>query len=230
MHGFSIRINVYVTYTTKIDYLMVNIGNRKLSRNFIFFFSLLDCLARIQGEFDGRSKNAIIKRMIALGLIADRSEILPRKAKKSNKKGKSNGGEDSDGEDDDDSNGSSSDEEVNRTQSKRAKKQPKAKKVADKAKKVSDRPKKSMVKVPFKLNHLKTLLSELNDSLKSVLPWLQESLSDAAEDIEDTPNEAEDGVPLVPFTSDQTDAMDDENFKFFLTALGIQPPVEQMVS
>lgn len=183
---------------------------------------LSDCLKRIQGQFDGRSKDAIIKRMISLGLIADRSEILPRKAKKSNKKTKS-----SDRSDDDDSNDDSSDDDDGpvRVQNKRPKKPSKSKKVAD-----GKSNKKSVVKVPFKLNHLKTLLTELNDSLKSVLPWLQESLNDAAEDMEETPDDSDNGVPLVPFTSDQSNAMDDENFKYFLTALGIQPPIEQMVS
>lgn len=160
--------------------------------------------------------------MIALNLIADRSEILPRKTKKTSKKTKS-GGVSNDADDDDDSNDDSSDDETDRVQSKRPKK-------PSKSKKVTDRSKKSIVKVPFKLNHLKTLLSELNDSLKLVLPWLQESLSDAAEDMEDVPNDTDNGVPLVPFTTDQSNAMDDENFKYFLTALGIQPPVEQMVS
>lgn len=174
-------------------------------------FCLLDCLSRIQGQFDGRSKNSIIKRMIALGLIADRSEILPRKAKKSNKPTKSS---------DDDANDDSSDDESERIQRKRPKKQPTAKKSTSR---------KAVVKVPFKVNHLKTLLFELNDSLKSVLPWLQESLNDAAEDMEETPTDADNGVPLVPFTLDQTNAMDDDNFKYFLTALGMHPPIEQMV-
>ncbi|KAG4077692.1 hypothetical protein HA402_015735 [Bradysia odoriphaga] len=179
-----------------------------------------DCLAKIEAEFDGRSKNAIIKRMIALGLIADRSEIVPRKAKKSNKKSKSAGRSDDDDDKDVGSN-DESDNEADRVQTKRPKKQAKPKKTTKPAK-------KPIVKVPFKLNHLKTLLSEMNDSLKLVLPWLQESLSDAAEDMEETPNDGDNGVPLVPFTMDQSNAMDDENFKFFLTALGIQPPVEQM--
>lgn len=156
--------------------------------------------------------------MIALNLIADSSEILPRKAKKASKKTKSSALSD-----DDDSNDDSSDDEADRVQSKRPKKQTKPKKATGQSK-------KSVVKVPFKLNHLKTLLSELNDSLKLVLPWLQESLSDAAEDMEDVPSDTDNGVPLVPFTADQNNAMDDENFKYFLTALGIQPPVEQMVS
>lgn len=156
--------------------------------------------------------------MIALGLIADRSEILPPKPKKSNKKSKSGGRSD-----DDDANSSDeSDDEADRAKTNRPKKQTKPKKTTKPAK-------KPIVKVPFKLNHLRTLLSELNDSLKLVLPWLQESLSDAAEDMEETANDDDNGVPLVPFTMDQSNAMDDENFKFFLTALGIQPPVEQMV-
>ncbi|KAJ6639156.1 Protein timeless like, partial [Pseudolycoriella hygida] len=179
-----------------------------------------DCLSRIQEEFNGRSRNAIIKRMIALGLIADRSEILPRKAKKPKKKTKS-GGRSDDSDDEKDSSDNSSDDETKKMQSKRPKKQSKPRKPAGPQK-------TSVVKVPFKSDHLKTLLSELSESLKSVLPWLQESLSDAAEDIEDTPNDADNGVPLVPFTQDQNNAMEDENFKFFLTALGIQPPVEQM--
>lgn len=165
--------------------------------------------------------------MIALGLIADRSEIVPRKAKRSGKSKKSNG----QNEDDDSSEGSAStddDDEGDIVPKKKTAKP--SKKPSKPSKKSTTPPKKSNVKVPFKLNHLKTLLSELNDSLKTILPWLQESLSDAAEDMEDAPDDSDNGVPLVPFTIDQINAMDDENFKFFLTALGIQPPVEQMVS
>lgn len=57
---------------------------------------------------DKRSKNATIKRMIELGLIAERSEILPSKRKKSRKsqantEGDSDGSgsESSDSDDDD---------------------------------------------------------------------------------------------------------------------------------
>lgn len=192
----------------------------QLIRLIFFSFCLIDCLSRIQGLFEGRSKNAIVKRMIALGLIADRSEILPKKVKKSNKNTKSKA---RNGDSDTESNDDSSDDRTDRITAKRQKN-------SSKPKKAKIPSKRSAVRVPFKLDHLKSLLSELDDKLKSVLPWLQESLSDAAEDMEETPSDEDNGIPLVPFTIDQSNAMDDENFKFFLTALGIQPPIEQMVS
>lgn len=170
-----------------------------------------------------RSRNAVIKRMIELGLIADRSEILPSKRKRVLK---SAGQGDSDGESGTDSDSS----EVKDTRPVKIIR----KNVKPKAKAASEKSNRSVRAMPTKsklnVSNIKSVLNELGDGFKECLDWIQESLEDAAEDAEDPSDDPDDGVPLVPFSAVQREAFDSEVFKRLLIALGFQEPIKDMVS
>lgn len=202
-----------------------------MNRCFLFL-SLSDCLLKIMEAFvHQRSRNAVIKRMVQLGLIADRSEILPSKWKKSKKNRPTTGSESSgnDGSDNGDSSENDSDES-DRVDTRPVKVTVKT--VASKKSKQKEKQKsiRSVSKVSLNVAEVQRLLSELNGDLKESLEWIQESLNDAADDFEEISEDADDGVPLVPFTGAQRDAFENEQFKAILRALGIQEPVQEMVS
>ncbi|XP_055382553.1 MATH and LRR domain-containing protein PFE0570w-like [Condylostylus longicornis] len=82
-------------------------------------------------------------------------------------------------------------------------------------------------KNPLDIAGVRALLFQIDDKFNEAVEWLAESLSDAAEDNEDINNE-EDGIPLLPLIEIQKDAMEDDNFKKLLIALGIQPPIQEI--
>lgn len=211
------------------------------SQNNYYYYFLADCLKRIMAVFgEKRSKNAVINRMISLGLIADRSEIIQQRKKKS-KANEQNNDSDSDQSDDDD--GDEFNENIdhdidrnNRLPAQATKKKTNAlnKKLLDVSRRPNlkkPKPKKKVIKkAPLDIELVKTLMNEMNESLKENLAWIEESLNDAAVDIEDEPSDdPDDGIPIVPINADQRDALDNVNFRFFLISLGIQPPKEEMV-
>ncbi|XP_070072337.1 protein timeless homolog [Drosophila takahashii] len=173
-----------------------------------------DCLERIVHEFEERrSKQQIIKRMLEIHLIADKSEILP--AKKGRGKGKAKkqlpeiGGE-----------GDEYDFAEEPMFEDEGYKKPKAK------------PKKSqkrqVVRTPLDVGTVKALIAQVDgDKYQSAIEWLQECLQDASEDTEE-PAEDDDGVPLLPLMEAQKDAMEDGDFQKVLVALGMQPPIVGM--
>ncbi|XP_055851009.1 protein timeless homolog [Episyrphus balteatus] len=160
-----------------------------------------DCLQKIMDVFgERRSKNHIIKRMIQLHLIADKSEILPAKTTKK-KKSKSN----VEGE-----------EEGHRSKtSSKSKKSP------------QKQPNRTIIRTPLDVGTIRSLMENVDSNFADALEWLKESFADAAEDSE-TPSEEDDGVPLLPLLEIQKEAMEDDNFKKLLLALGAQPPLESM--
>lgn len=174
---------------------------------------------------DSRSRNAVIKRMIELHLIADRSEILPSKRKKSRKSMPSNDSGNSDSSDDD----NSDDENTDTRRVKVTVKTVAAKKAKSKPSNASA-PRK-LSKVALNVADVKRILSEVDDDIKQHFEWIQESLNDAAEDVEETDasEDPDDGVPLVPFTVKQKDAFDNVKFKELLTALGLEQPDKTVV-
>lgn len=212
-------------------------------RNFLFYRNLhflyvwlicVDCLTRIMEEFsDTRTRNAVIKRMLELALIADRSEVMPSKRRKSKKSAGGREDNHSEGDDDDDDDGDQSgdgsdsdEEEAPRAKIKVTVKNVKGKKQAVAAKPV----KRSAPKIAMDVTEVQRLMATLNDDDKENLEWLQESLNDAAEDAEDASEDPDDGVPLVPFTAKQREAFENDVFIDLLKALGIQEPVKDMVS
>lgn len=169
---------------------------------------------------ESRSRNAVIKRMIEIGLIADRSEILPSKRKRAAKSG---GARESDEESAPESDAS----DVPQTRPVKITK----KKV--KAKTPKEKPNGSVRAMPQKTRldatGIRQILSELGEEFKENFEWIQESLTDAAEDAEDPSDDPDDGVPLVPFSAAQREAFDSETFKRLLVALGFQEPLKDMV-
>ncbi|XP_055901939.1 protein timeless homolog [Eupeodes corollae] len=161
-----------------------------------------DCLQKIMEVFgERRSKNHIIKRMLQLHLIADKSEILPAKpARKRSKKDVAEGG----GE-----------------QRSKSKSSEKSKKSQQKQQK------RTIVRTPLDVGTIQSLMKNIDEKFADALEWLKESFADAAEDSE-TPSEEDDGVPLLPLLEVQKEAMEDEEFKKLLLALGAQPPIAAM--
>uniref|UniRef100_A0A6P4E1V6 Protein timeless homolog n=1 Tax=Drosophila rhopaloa TaxID=1041015 RepID=A0A6P4E1V6_DRORH len=175
-----------------------------------------DCLERIVHEFEERrSKQQIIKRMLQIHLIADKSEILPAKTGKGRGKAKGKQPEiGGDGDEYDFAEEPMFEEEGYR----KPKTKPKPKKVK----------KRQVVRTPLDVGTVKALIGQVNaEKYQSAIEWLQECLQDASEDTEE-PAEEDDGVPLLPLMQDQKDAMEDGDFQKVLVALGMQPPMAGM--
>lgn len=174
---------------------------------------------------DKRSKNATIKRMIELGLIAERSEILPSKRKKSRKSqpNTEDASSDSDASDESDDAPDSRPVKVTILQTKKSKSKPP---------KPKQQPMRQLPKIHLKVADIQRQVNEIDDSLKVHFEWIQESLNDAAEDVDDNDDSTDpsDGVPIVPFSMAQREAMENPQIKSLLQALGLQEPVKEMVS
>ncbi|XP_055616681.1 protein timeless homolog [Toxorhynchites rutilus septentrionalis] len=172
-------------------------------------------LSIITGEFDGvRSKQAIVNRMVTIGLIADKSEVKPRKfrSKKSSAANEGMSTEDSMSDED-------SDQESNIPV--------KATKAA-KPSKTKTTVKKKCVPTKTSLNtkRLRNLLAEIEESMKEAIEWLAESFSEACDDYEAGSEDPDDGVPLVPIMTPQRDALENTQFKELLKELGVAAPHE----
>ncbi|XP_060645851.1 protein timeless homolog [Drosophila nasuta] len=170
-----------------------------------------DCLQRIVAEFgERRNKQQIIKRMLQIHLIADKSEIIPVKEKKS--KGKSKNQQQSDNE----SGGEDYMEE------------PMFENAISKPKKVAKAKPRQIVRTPLDIGTVRALISQVDmEKYQLAIDWLKESLEEASEDIEEAA-EDEDGVPLLPLQEVQKEAMEQSEFQKMLVALGLQPPIVGM--
>ncbi|KAH8335679.1 hypothetical protein KR074_009096, partial [Drosophila pseudoananassae] len=183
-----------------------------------------DCLDRIVGEFEERrSKQQIIKRMLQIHLIADKSEILPPKSSKGRGKGKAKKQAES---------GSDFDEMMEEPMEEfegEPGDRPKAvRKPTKKSKNKPKQKKRQVVRTPLDVDSVKALLGQVDaEKFKSAVEWLQECLQDASEDMEE-PGEEDDGVPLLALMDDQRDALEDGDFQKVLVALGMQPPIAGM--
>ncbi|EDV41642.2 uncharacterized protein Dana_GF17582, isoform B [Drosophila ananassae] len=182
-----------------------------------------DCLDRIVGEFEERrSKQQIIKRMLQIHLIADKSEILPPKSSKGRGKGKAKKHSE---------NGSDFEDMMEEPMEFEAEAgdRPKAVRKTIKKSKSKPKPKKrQVVRTPLDVGAVKALLAQVDaEKFKSAIEWLQECLQDASEDMEE-PGEEDDGVPLLALMDDQRDALEDGDFQKVLVALGMQPPIAGM--
>ncbi|XP_073819591.1 uncharacterized protein [Musca autumnalis] len=169
-----------------------------------------DCLERILSEFEERrNKQQIIKRMLQLHIIADKSEILPQKPRKRKSKKKAEDNEEND---------EFMQEEGMMEGGKSSSSKPSKRKPAKSQK-------RKIVRTPLDVGTVRALLGQIDaEKYQESIDWLKECLDDAADD-EEEPNEEDDGIPLLPLQQQQKDAMEDENFKKVLVALGIQPPV-----
>ncbi|XP_055604879.1 protein timeless homolog [Uranotaenia lowii] len=166
-------------------------------------------LAIITGEFDGeRSKQSIVNRMISIGLIADKSEVkAPRKSR--SKKSNMEGGEES-------MSGSDSDSDSD-TIAKRPSK-PKTKPGVTK--------KRPTTKSSLNHKRIRSLMTEVEESMKEAVEWIMESFSEACEDYEEASEDPDDGVPLVPIMQSQRDALQSGQFCELLKELGVAAPID----
>ncbi|KAH8358759.1 hypothetical protein KR093_002235 [Drosophila rubida] len=171
-----------------------------------------DCLKRIVAEFgERRNKQQIIKRMLQIHLIADKSEILPAKEKKGKGKSKTQEGSDNESE------GEGED----------YMEEPMFENAASKPKVAKTKP-RQIVRTPLDRGTVRALISQVDmEKYQQAIDWLKESLEEASEDIEEAA-EDEDGVPLLPLLAVQKDAMEQSEFQKMLVALGLQPPIAGM--
>lgn len=162
-----------------------------------------------------KNRNAIIKRMIEIGLIAERAEILQKNIRKSN----ATAGNDSDEEMDDyDENAIEDIRPI---------------KIVSRRKNLSTKKYKNHTKLnthKINIQEIRKYMGELNEDLRDNLDWVCESLNDAATDAEDCSEDPDDGVPLVPFSSKQRDALEDDTFRKLLLAVGLQIPAQNAVN
>ncbi|XP_039970840.1 protein timeless homolog [Bactrocera tryoni] len=191
-----------------------------------------DCLQRIINEFvDRRTKRQIIQRLLQLHIIADKSEIMPKKKpKRKSKKASANSeGSDNEGEYMDEPQFgellSPSGPKASKTSKK--KKKDKLKKNKNKlaaTAKPAKPVKRKIVRTPLDVGTVKALIAQVADKYQEAIDWLKECLDDAAEDTEE-PGEEDDGVPLVPLQEIAREAMENTDFQKIIVALGIQPPL-----
>lgn len=180
---------------------------------------------------DTRSKNAVIKRMIQLGLIAERSEILPSRRKKSKKSMPSNGSDSESGDSDteDSDAGDTGDTRRVKVTIRNVKN---SKKSTEKVSKQKQPPTRQLAEIKINVDDVKRQITEIDESIKVQFAWIQESLNDAAEDADDNDDlsDPSDGVPIVPFSMAQKEALENSQFKNLLLGLGLQEPIKDMVN
>lgn len=177
-------------------------------------------LDRIMDTFSlFKSKNAVVKRLLELGLIADRAEIVKRKrGTGAKKKGHGSDSDDSDSRSEDDENDGNYDIWDRETQRFGKSKTMSAKKGSMKSVQKLD------------INSIKRIVSEIEETHKEALEWLLEALSDALEDIEDNQvadtDDAGTGIPIVPILETQIQAIENDVFKRLMSAICLQSPDE----
>ncbi|XP_022211508.2 LOW QUALITY PROTEIN: protein timeless homolog [Drosophila obscura] len=175
-----------------------------------------DCLERLVREFgEQRGKQQIIKRMLQIHLIADKSEILPAKSSKGRGKGKAK----SSNSDSDRGSGSEADEYME---------EPMFEDARDSRKLKNKSRSRQVVRTPLDVGTVQALIAQVDTAkYQPAIEWLTECLNDASEDT-DEQAEDDDGVPLLPLLQAQKDAMEDGDFQKVLVALGMQPPIAGM--
>lgn len=182
---------------------------------------------------DTRSRNVVIKRMITLGLIADKSEILPSKRKKSRPNRPGNLSNDDSGSGSGSGSGSDSDSSTENRRSVKitvkSKKSSKSSSATPSKRAASQR----TAPVALDINKVKDLINNMNEDAKDHLNWIIESLNDAADDYEEPDSDADDdednSVPLVPFLATQKEAIKTNEFENLLANIGLQKPLKEMV-
>lgn len=102
-----------------------------------------------------------------------------------------------------------------------------------KAKKSSNQmqPTRRPTKKSFNVPKAQELISRLTElGMKDALEWLREAFEDISEDLQDEDVDQDDAIPLVPIMADQREAVENDEFKTLLRELGMQEPLEAMVS
>ncbi|KAG1662164.1 Protein timeless [Nymphon striatum] len=155
-----------------------------------------------------RSKNKVKDKLLELTLVNDKKELRKRKPKDPSKKKrrKNNDSEVSGNEENAHSSSDSENENFNNNKKNGS----------------EDLIKKISVKEAFDF-----IQSFCKDERRESISWIEEELSSAAEDRNDSEPEA---IPIVPFSSHQNTSMQDETFKSMLLLLGIKPPRNEQES
>lgn len=174
------------------------------------FFFYTDCLKQIMKSLlHKRSENSVITRMIELGMIANRSEIQPVKRKGVEESTHINISDDIE-----------EDSYVSDAIATLGK--------GDKTPKQKSKPIRKKTHI---VDDIYSKIQEMDDDLKEHLTWIQESLNDAAEDFDydEDSTDPQDGVPLVPYSMAQKQALENKQFKTLLVSLGLQEPLQSVV-
>lgn len=166
-----------------------------------------DCFKRIMEVFDKkRSKKAVAKRMVQLGLIADESEILPSKTKKNKRFEHEQHERRSENETSSDDDGDDSDDETNPSERRFG---------------VS---RKLEASFQIKQKEAMSLRNEVEEKFREGIDWIIESLKEAAEDFEQVSDDIDDAIPIVPLSESQKEALDNPQFQKLLTSLNLIEP------
>lgn len=165
-----------------------------------------------------RSRNAVVKRMCELGLIANRTEICPLKQKNATKNNESVGEKKISISDVYDS----SEDQLSFTRSAESNEN-----ITLNQKQTRNR---TLENRTLDAEDIHYKFEAIDHDLKIHIRWIQESLDDAAEDYDDDSCDPNDGVPIVPFSLAQKKALDNKQFKDLLLSIGLQEPSQNMVS
>lgn len=65
--------------------------------------------------------------------------------------------------------------------------------------------------------------------MSSSLQWIEESLTEAADDLETETEPDDEAIPILPFAEADLQAMEDELFQQTLLAIGIMKPADEQV-
>lgn len=163
-----------------------------------------DCLRKIMEVFNKkRSKKAVVRRMVQLGLIADEFEVMPAK-----QKGKRNM------EENFDRSSSSSEEDYNFDGPREAR--------------YTRNETANLSTSHYKLNshEISSFRIELEEALKESIEWIVEALNDAAEDFEEPSDELSDAIPLVPLSQSQKFALENPQFQGLLRSINLIEPYD----
>lgn len=153
------------------------------------------CLNKIMEVFNKkRSKKAVVKRMVQLGIVADETEILPaRKQKKRKEEQRGRSG----------SSSSASDSDEDRQASPQ---------------------RQTIKHYQLSQREANVLRNELEESMREAIDWVIESFNEAADDFEEPSEDPDDAIPIVPFSESQKAAMENPQFKKLLASVNLQEP------
>lgn len=172
-----------------------------------------------------KSQRMIVNRLVYLGCISGRDQVVPPKKRTATNKKKSRDGEAS-GDDGDEFEFAQRNDGTSFL--KRTVKTKKPSKAKDKNK---SRPMRKAAKKSFNVATAQELIKRLTEEqgMADTVEWLREAFEDVAEDLQDEDVDQEDAIPLVPITAVQREAVENADFKTLLRELGMQEPLEEMV-
>lgn len=64
----------------------------------------------------------------------------------------------------------------------------------------------------------------------NALEWIKECIDDLVDDIENDPDDDDEGVPIVPIMESSVSAMENEKFLYLLRAFGFVEPADEQAN